>query len=254
MAVDPARPLPPRFVSPHERPHHEEIEQYKKVARELSAIAQTVHEISARTTALLASTAPPRSPREAVDDYVRKAALFRTLTRESGLGFAFAGGRLGTAGAFVGDLLGRSSLATALLVVSLRLRLSALQLAHPEMTEDPKLAHFIEAVHAHHELEILRALRKLFDDEGAVRALSSLAPMFAEILSLKALLDRNPFNDATAWRMATGAAVPSAEPFFGFSVKMMTAQDRGSGSARPVPTAPHERKLLARPTATAFSM
>lgn len=247
MPVEPGHhPSPPRFVSPHERSHHEEIEQYKKVARELSAIAQTIHEIAQRTTAVFASAAPPRTPREAGADYARKAALLRALTHESGLGFALAGGRLGSAGAFVGDLLGRSSLATALLVLSLRLRLNALQLVHPEMTEDPKLAHFIEAVHAHHELEILRALRKLFDDEGAVRALSSLAPMFAEILSLKALLDRNPFNDATAWRIATGAAVPSADPFFGFSVKMMTSQDRGSGVARPAPTAPHERKLLAR--------
>jgi len=246
MAVEPLRPHPPRFVSPHERDHHEEIERYKKVARELSAVAQTVYEVCERTTAVFASVAPPRTPREAGGDYARKAALLRVLTHEPGLGFAFVGGRFGKAGAFVGDLLGRSSLATALLVVSLRLRLSALQLVHPEMTEDPKLAHFIEAVHAHHELEILRALRTLFDDEGAVRALSSLAPMFAEILSLKALLDRNPFNDATAWRIATGSAVPSADPFFGLSVRMLTSQDRGSGAARPVAAAPHERELLAR--------
>ncbi len=239
----PRRPNPPKFVSPHERAHHAEIERYKEVAWELSAIAQTVSEVSARTTARLAGSALPgltdlpRTP--------RGVALLRALTHESGLGFAFTGGYVGTAGAVLGDLLGRRSLATALLVLSLRLRLAALQRAHPEMTEDPRLAHFIEAVQAHHELEILRSLRVLFDDEGAVRAFSSLAPMFAEILCLKALLDRNPFNDGTAWRMATGADAPSAEPFFGFSVKLMTRQDRGTGAARRVPAQPHELALLA---------
>lgn len=246
MALEPVRPLPPRFVSPHERARYEEIARYKACARELSDIARTVYEVSQRTTSLLASVVVPRTPRVAAGEYVRKSALYRALTHESGLGFAFTGGQIGNAGAFVGDLLGRRSLATALLVTSLRLRLTALQLVHPEMTEDPKLAHFIEAVHAHHELEILRALRTLFDDEGAVRAFSSLAPMFSEILCLKALLDRNPFNDTTAWRMATGEAVPTAEPFFGFTVKLMTRQDRGRGAARPVPAQPHEQAILNR--------
>lgn len=240
------REPPPLFISPHERNHYDEITRYKDVARELSAIAQTVHEISERTTGLLAEAGLPRTPGDVRRDYTRRRALLKALTREGGLGFAFVGGTLGNAGAVVGDLLGRRSLATGLLVVSLRLRLAALQLVNPEMTEDPKLAHFIEAVHAHHELEIMRAMRTLFDDEGAVHAFSLLAPMFSEILSLKALLDRNPFNDRTAWRMATGEAVPSAEPFFGLSVKVMTRQDRGAGSARPIATQPHERKLLAR--------
>ena len=244
-----ARPNPPRFVSPHERGHHEEVERYKAVALEVSAIAQAVYEVCERTTAQLAGarlpnlSGPPRIPR--IPRTTRGLALLKALTHESGLGFAFAGGPVGNAGAVLGDLLGRRSLATALLVLSLRLRLTALQRVHPEMTEDPKLAHFIEAVHAHHELEILRALRILFDDEGAVRAFSSLAPMFAEILCLKALLDRNPFNDATAWRMATGQDAPSADPYFGFSVKLMTLQDRGTGAARPIAALPHELTLLA---------
>jgi hypothetical protein len=205
-----------------------------------------VHAVSERVTALLADTSLPRSPREGAATAARRRALLAALTRDDGLGFAFAGGRLGHAGSALADLLGRRSLATGLLVASLRLRLTALQLVHPEMAEDPRLVRFIEAVHDHHEIEIMRALRTLFDDEGAVRALSSLAPMFSEILCLKALLDRNPFNDATAWRMATGEAVPSAEPFFGFSVKLMTRQDRGAGAARPAEPQPHEAAILAR--------
>jgi hypothetical protein len=241
----PAAP-PPRFVSPHERAHDAQLVRYRELARELSALARTVYGVSRRTTGMLASAGLAPTPRQAGRDWARSAALVRALTNESGLGFAFAGGRLGAAGAFVGDLLGRASLATGLLVASLRLRLSALELVHPEMTEDPRLAHFIEAVHAHHELEILRALRTLFDDEGAVRAFSSLAPMFAEILCLKALLDRNPFNDETAWRMATGQDVPTAEPLFGLSVRLLTTRDRGRGAARPVRTQPYEQRALAR--------
>jgi hypothetical protein len=246
-AVSPPSPRrPPRFVSPAERAQHETVERYKAAARELAGIAETVHGVSERVTGLLAATGLPAAPRELGTGYARRRALLRALTREDGLGFAFAGGRFGTAGSALGDLLGRQSLATGLLVVSLRLRLTALGLVHPEMTEDPKLAHFIEAVNEHHGIGIIRALRTLFNDEGAVRAFSSLAPMFSEILCLKALLDRNPFNDTTAWRMATGEDVPSAEPFFGLSVKLLTRQDGGAGAARPIAPVPHEAELLAR--------
>jgi hypothetical protein len=242
----PRQPRPPRYVSPHERDRHEAIERYKAVARELARTAETVHGVSEHLTALLVSTDASGPLQELAAGSVRRLALLRALTREDGLGFAFAGGRLGKAGSAVGDLLGRRSLATALLVVSLRLRLTALQQVHPEMTEDPRLARFIEAVHDHHEVEIMRALRTLFADEGAVHAFSSLAPMFSEILCLKALLDRNPFNDVTAWRMATGEAVPTAEPFFGLSVKLMTRRDKGAGAARPIDAEPHEAAQLAR--------
>lgn len=246
--VPPSRPprRPPRFVSPHERGRHEAVERYKAGARELARIAETVYEVSEDATALLAATSLPTAPRDLTAEYARKLTLLKTLTRPDGLGFAFTGGRLGRAGSALGDLLGRRSLAIDLMVVSLRMRLAALELVHPELTEDPKLARFVEAVYEHRELEIMRALRTLFDDEGAVRAFSSLAPMFAEILSLKALLDRNPFNDTTAWRMATGTAGPSAEPFFGFSVKLMTRRDRGAGAARPTEPTPHEAELFAK--------
>lgn len=236
---------PPRFVSPHERAHHEDIERYKAVAREMARIAETVRAASEHATALLAATGPADAVRDAHRGYPRQRLLLRALTRPDGLGFAFAGGRLGTAGTAARDLLGRSSLDIRILVVSLRLRLAALQLAHPELAEDPKLVHFIEAVEDHRETEIMRTLRVLFRDEGAIRAFSCLAPMFAEILCLKALLDRNPFNDVTAWGMATGEAGPSAEPFFGVTVKLMTRRDKGRGAARPVDPEPHEARELA---------
>lgn len=244
-APPPEPSLPPRFISPHERARHEDVERHKAVARELSRAAETVHGVSERVTALLAATGPTSALRDLPAGYPRQRALLRALTREEGLGFAFAGGRLGAAGAAVGDLSGRSSLATRLLVASLRIRLAALQLVHPEMTEDPKLARFIEAVHEHHEFETIRALRSLLKDEGAIRALSSLAPMFSEILCLKALLDRNPFNDTTAWRMATGEDTPTAEPFFGITVNLMTRRDTGPGAARPIEAEPRESELLA---------
>jgi hypothetical protein len=202
--------------------------------------------VSEHLTQLLVSTDTSGVLQELGTGSVRRLAVLRALTREDGLGFAFVGGPVGKVGSAVGDLLGRRSLATALLVASLRLRLTALQLVHPEMTEDPRLARFIEAVHDHHEIEIMRALRKLFADEGAVHAFSSLAPMFSEILCLKALLDRNPFNDTTAWQMATGEAAPTAEPFFGFTVKLMTRRDKGTGAARPIDPEPHEEAMLAR--------
>lgn len=244
--LPPPPPRPPRFISPHERAEHETIERCKAAARELVRIAETVHDVSEHITAQLAAVSPSSAVTQLPTEYARRLAFLRTLTHEEGLGFAFTGGRLGKAGSAFGDLLGRRSLATDVLVASLRLRLVALQLVHPEMTEDPRLARFIEAVHDHHEIEIMRSLRALFDDEGAVHAFSSLAPMFAEILSLKAMLDRNPFNDATAWGMATGTAAPTAEPFFGFSVGLMTRRDRGAGAARPIDPEPHESGGLAR--------
>lgn len=240
------RAAPPRFVSPHERARHDTVEQYKAAARELARIAQCVREISERVTSQLTDASPSSAVRELPTGYARRLALLRALTQRDGLGFAFAGGRAGGLGAALGDLLARPSLAADLLAASLRLRLTALQLVYPEMAEDPRLARFIAAVHARQETETIRALRALIDDAGAVRALSSLAPMFAEILSLKALLDRNPFNDATAWGMATGTAAPTAEPFFGLTVKLLTHRDRGPGAARPIEPEPHEGEALAR--------
>ncbi|HEY3870249.1 MAG TPA: hypothetical protein VGM10_17925 [Actinocrinis sp.] len=244
-APRPPRRPPPRFVSPHERVRHDDVEWHKAVARELSRIAEVVHGVSGNVTALLAATGPASAVTDLRARYPRQRALVRALTNEEGLGFAFAGGPLGRAGTALGDLLGRSGLAVRFLVASLRMRLAGLQLVHPEMTEDPKLARFIEAVYAHRGFETVQALRTLFKDEGGVHALSSLAPMFSEILCLKALLDRNPFNDTTAWRMATGADVPSAEPFLGVTLRLMTRQDKGPGAARPIEPEPHERAQLA---------
>ena len=66
-----------------------------------------------------------------------------------------------------------------------------------------------------------------------MRALSQLAPVFGEVLALRALLDENPLNDATAWLIATGKGYATADPITGLSNRAVAALDTGEGVGAP---------------------
>ncbi|MBO2453421.1 hypothetical protein J4573_40455 [Actinomadura barringtoniae] len=232
---------PPAFVAENERRHVEQTDRLKDAAREMSTIADTILQVSARTTAAL--THPAMAACAAAAPVRATAAhrqLVTTLTRENGLGFAFSGGRVGAAVGGLGRMADRDSLAILVMATSLRLRLAALQIVHPELTQDPKLVRIIDAVNADRDVEMWRALRELFRHRGAVDGLSRLAPMAVEIFSLKALLDENPLNDHTAWKMASGRGAPTADPLIGVSTWFISRLDRGEGGARPIEMSAYE--------------
>jgi hypothetical protein len=230
-----------RFTSAHESPHGEALELLRKAAAELAEVADQIRDTSVRVTTALTDGAVTgatfRAPRAGLNAH---RSLIRALTNPSGLGFAAAGGTLGGNAARLGAMIGQESLAVLVMVTSLRLRIAALTLTHPELARDPLLRHVIEAVSADRDIEAMRTLRGLFRQRGAVQALSALAPMFAEITSLKALLDENPLNDAAAWAIATGKAQPAADPVTGLPNRLVAMLDQGTGAARPVELTPRE--------------
>ncbi|MEV4395838.1 hypothetical protein [Nonomuraea sp. NPDC049607] len=205
----------------------------RDLARELVDVAVTIQDAAAHATAALTDDALlralPRAPGAARPAY---RALLRATTNRRGLGYSFAGGRVATAAAKAGAMLGAESLAVRVLATSLRLRVAAVAVTHPELTGDPMLARLIDAAAADRDLEAVRALRALFKDRGAVRALSQLAPVFGEVLALRALLDENPLNDATAWLIATGRGFATADPVIGLSNRAIAVLDVGKGAAR----------------------
>ncbi|QYC40259.1 hypothetical protein Nocox_13210 [Nonomuraea coxensis DSM 45129] len=227
----------------------------RAAARELVDIALTIQDAAAHATAALADgallRALPQAPSAAGPAY---RALLRATTNGQGLGCALTGGGpLTTAAAKAGAVLGAESLAVRVLATSLRLRVAAVALAHPELTGDPMLARLIDAAAADRDLEAVRALRALLKDRGAVRALSQLAPVFGEVLALRALLDENPLNDATAWLIATGKGFATADPITGLSNRAIAVLDTGEGAARRVePTAAESARLCARGSLLGF--
>lgn len=205
----------------------------RTMARELVDIAVTVQDAAAHTTTALTDSALlralPHAPSAAQPAY---RALLKATTNKQGLGYAFTGNRLATATAKAGAILGVESLAIRVLATSLRLRIAAVALTHPELTEDPMLTRLINAAAADRDLEAIRALRALLKDRGTVHALSQLAPIFGEVLALRALLDENPLNDTTAWLIATGKGFATADPITGISNKAIAILDTGEGAAR----------------------
>ncbi|KAB8194247.1 hypothetical protein FH608_018950 [Nonomuraea phyllanthi] len=227
----------------------------RTAARELVDVALTIQEAAAHATAALTDVAPlralPQAPSAAWPAY---RALLRTTTNGQGLGCAFTGGgRLSTAAAKAGAMVGAESLAVRVLATSLRLRVAAVAVAHPELTADPMLARLIDAAAADRDLEAVRALRALLKDRGAVRALSQLAPVFGEVLALRALLDENPLNDAAAWLIATGKGFATADPITGMSNRAIAVLDTGEGAARRIElTAAESARLCTRGSLLGF--
>ncbi|MEU4232310.1 hypothetical protein AB0F17_49125 [Nonomuraea sp. NPDC026600] len=207
----------------------------RAAARELVDIGVTIREAAVHTTAALTDGALLRAlPHAPSPGYLAHRALLRAILNRKGLGYAVTGGRLGTLAARLGGMAGAESLAVRVLATSLRLRIAAVSVGHPELTGDPMLARLIEAAAADRDLEAIRALRALIKNRGAVRALSGLAPIFGEVLALRALLDENPLNDDTAWLIATGKGYATADPITGMSNRAVAALDTGEGAARRV--------------------
>ncbi|MEV8636700.1 hypothetical protein AB0395_34165 [Streptosporangium sp. NPDC051023] len=219
----------------------------RAAARELADIGVMIREASVHATAALtegaALGAVARAPAAGC---LAQRALLRAVTNGRGLGYAFSGGVLGTLAAKLGAMVGGESLAVRVLATSLRLRIAAVALDHPELTGDPMLARLVEAAAADRDLEAVRALRVLLRDRGAVRTLSELAPVFGEVLALRALLDENPLNDATAWLIATGKGYATADPITGMSNRAIAVLDTGEGAARRVDLAALESARLSR--------
>ncbi|GAA4103495.1 hypothetical protein [Nonomuraea soli] len=222
-----------------------DAEPLRAAARVFVEVATAVQEASAHATAALTDSRTLRaSVRAPLPWYQAERALAHALTNGRGLGYALTGGRLGGLAARLGGLLGQESLAVLLLATSLRLRIAAVALHHPELHADAHLRRLITAVSEDRDLAALRAMRTLLKDRGAVRALSDLAPVFGEVLALKALLDENPLNDRTAWLIATGTRYADADPVLGISNGFVAALDRGQGAARRTEPAPGEAVRL----------
>jgi hypothetical protein len=217
----------------------------RTAARELAEIGVLIQQTSAHATAALTDGAVLRAVRHApTEGYRAHRALLRALTSSKGLGFAVSGGRLGGLAARFGGMVGAESLAVLVLATSLRLRITAVTRDHPELVGDPLLGRLIDAVGADRDIESIRALRALLKDRGAVRTLSQLAPVFGEILALRALLDENPLNDTAAWQIATGSAYAGADPITGMSNRVIAVLDKGEGAARRVEPEPPEKARL----------
>ncbi|MER7353184.1 hypothetical protein [Nonomuraea dietziae] len=210
-------------------------EALRAAARDLVEVGIRVREASAHATAALTGRATLAAmPRALTVACLTHSALLRALTNPDGLGCAFSGGRIAGVAAKFGAMAGAESLAVRILATSLRLRIAAVALDHPELVADPMLGRLIEAAAADRDLEAVRALRALLKDRGAVRALSQLAPVFGEVLALRALLDENPLNDDAAWLIATGKGFANADPITGMSNRAVAVLDKGEGAARRV--------------------
>ncbi|GHC43354.1 hypothetical protein [Streptomyces cinnamoneus] len=219
-------------------------------AAALAAVARTLGEVAgeirAAGRALTAVATDPaltaslgRSPRTGLRA-VR--ALAGALTDPAGLGFAPDGGGLGRAAWLGGVLTSRESLAVAVAVTSLKLRIRLCSLRHPEFAADGPVRRLLEAIEADRQTRALRILRRSVREQGAERALARLAPSLTEVMAWNALVDENPFNDAAAWHIVTGTRA-DGDPLLGTSIGAWARWDRGPGRAEPEPADP---ALLAR--------
>ncbi|MFE1882940.1 alpha/beta hydrolase family protein [Streptomyces diastatochromogenes] len=222
-------------------------ELLRRCARDVVDVAEGIREVSTRTgTALFApalTTSARRRPRSGL---AAQWALLRALTNKEGLGGSATAAPKGMGyvlGA-AGEVLGRESLAALVAVTSLRLRIAAVLFDHPEFERDPGMRRLLDAVTADRAPEAVRALRALFKDQGAQRALSGLAPLMAELLAIRALLDEDPKNDETAWALAAGREL-SADPLNGISASHLAGTDQGEGAAEAVDLTDQERQTIA---------
>lgn len=183
-----------------ERSGTDHLRQVHDAAAELAWTAEEIRRICARTTATLTAAAT-RSPWFPAGIHW---SLLRALTNRGGLGYAFEGGRFGGPAARLGALAGRSSLATLVAVTSLRLRIAGVLHRYPELAADPVMRRLLDAAGADRDVDAVRAVRALCREKGATGAIGGVAPVFGEVLAMRALLDENPFNDQTGWSTATG--------------------------------------------------
>ncbi|MDL4775241.1 hypothetical protein [Actinomadura xylanilytica] len=217
----------------------------REAARELAEVATTLREVSRHATAAATDGAVHGSLRRAPAAGARaQRAVLRAVTDRRGLGYSMAGGPVGALGSKLGGMARMRSLAVRMMTTSLRLRIAAVCLDNPELVTDPLLARLHEAVAAEREMDAVRALCTLIRNRGTARTLSAIAPIFGEFLALRALLDRNPLNDRTAWLIASGEAAASADPITGLSNRAIAALDVGEGAARRTASDPGEAARL----------
>ncbi|MGW0996834.1 hypothetical protein ACWD5V_26820 [Streptomyces sp. NPDC002523] len=221
----------------------------RRCAQDVAEVAEGIRAVSARaSTALLAPSLAGSARRHPRTGLAAQWALLRALTNKRGLGgpaiTAPKGMRhvLGAAGA----ALGRESLAATVAVTSLRLGIASLLVDHPELERDPGMRRLTNALTADRAPVAVRALRGLFRDPGAQRALSGLAPLMSELLTVRTLLDEGPENDST--RRAPGVRRElSAGPAHGISGSRHadTDPDRGEGAADAVDLTDQEKQTIA---------
>ncbi|MEU6089496.1 acetoacetate decarboxylase family protein [Streptomyces sp. NPDC047085] len=222
-------------------------ELLRRCSRDVVDVAAGIRAVSARTSgALFEPSLTGSARRRPRTGLAVRWALLRALTNKRGLGGSAItaptgfGHVLGTAG----EVLGRESLAALVAVTSLRLRIAAVLIDHPEFERDPGMRRLVDAVSADRDPEAVRALRALFRDRGAQRALSGLAPLMAELLAVRALLDEDPMNDETGWAPAAGRE-PSADPVYGIRASHLVGADRVEGAADAVDLADQEKQTIA---------
>jgi hypothetical protein len=222
-------------------------ELLRRCARDVVDVAEGIRAVSARTGAAL--SAPPlaasarRRPRTGL---AAQWALLRALTNKEGLGGPPTSAPKGIGQVFgaAGEVLGRENLAARIAVTSLRLRIAALLADHPEFARDPGMRRLMETVTADRDPEAVRALRALFRDPGAQRALSGLAPLMGELLAVRTLLDEDPYNGETGWAPAAGRE-PSVDQPQGIDVPGLAHTDEEQGAAEAVDLTDQEKQFIA---------
>ncbi|MEU2422190.1 acetoacetate decarboxylase family protein [Streptomyces sp. NPDC007851] len=229
-------------------------EALRECARDVVDVAEGIREVCARTSSVLFAAALTASARRRPrTGCAARWALLRALTDKRGLGGSavVAPDGLGRLLGVAGELLGRQSLAALVAVTSLRLRIAALLLDHPELGHDPGMRRLTEAlgtgraVEAVRDREAVRALRALFRDPDAQRALCGLAPVLTELLTVRGLLAEDPGDEEAAWALAAGHGLP-AGPVDGGSASPTRAADRTKGAPEALePTAQEVRGLAA---------
>ncbi|MCG7208144.1 acetoacetate decarboxylase family protein [Streptomyces arenae] len=229
-------------------------EALRACARDVVDVAEGIREVSARTSSVLfapaLTAAARRHPRTGC---AARWALLRALTDKQGLGGSavVAPDGMGRLLGAAGQLLGRQSLAALVAVTSLRLRLAALLLDHPEFAHDPGVRRLTDAVDADDEAAV-RALRALFEDPDAQRALCGLAPVLTGLLIVRGLLAEDPGDDEAAWALAAGHGL-TAGPGDGIGPFRSRAADRTEGAPQAVePTAREARGLAAEGSLLGF--
>ncbi|WP_046732205.1 acetoacetate decarboxylase family protein [Streptomyces humi] len=229
-------------------------EALRACARDVVDVAEGIREVSARTSSVLfapaLTAAARRHPRTGC---AARWALLRALTDKQGLGGSavVAPDGMGRLLGAAGQLLGRQSLAALVAVTSLRLRIAALLLDHPEFAHDPGMRRLTDAVGADDEAAV-RALRALFEDPDAQRALCGLAPVLTELLTVRGLLAEDPGDDEAAWALAAGHGL-TAGPGNGIGPSRPRARDRTEQAPQAVePTAREARGLAAEGSLLGF--
>ncbi|MBV1946853.1 acetoacetate decarboxylase family protein [Streptomyces sp. BV129] len=160
-------------------------------AREIADVAEGVRAVAERTADALLAPPRKRSARHPRTGLTARWALLRALTDPRGLGTP-AGAARRRLTRLLGARRGGEPLAALMAVTALRLRIAAVLTGHPELARDPGMRRLTAALGTQGDREAVRALRTLFQDPGAQRALAALAPVLAELLTVRALLDAEP--------------------------------------------------------------